>query len=77
MANIKFGELALSRYWRILNLAILILSTIGAYTMIDIGEFLTRWSLSTSPNHQTKNLTKVSRYTVHVFEIYDCGTRMS
>ena len=36
---IKFGELALSRYWWILNLAIWTLSTIGTHTIINIDEF--------------------------------------
>ena len=36
---IKFGELALSRYWRTLNLAIWTLSAIGTHTIINIDEF--------------------------------------
>ena len=38
-ASIKFGELALSRYWRNLNLANKILSAIHTHTIIYIGEF--------------------------------------
>ena len=38
-ASIKFGKLALSRYWRNLNLAIKILSAIHTHTIIYIGEF--------------------------------------
>ena len=35
---IKFGELALSSFWRNLNLVILILSAIGACAIIYIGD---------------------------------------
>ena len=64
LASIKFGELALSRYWRDLNLAIWILSTIGARAIIYIGKFLIWQPLPNSPNRQIKNLAKVSRYMV-------------
>ena len=62
LASIKFGKLALSKYWGDLNLAIWILSTIGAREMIYIGEFLIWQPLPNSPNRQIKNLAKVSRY---------------
>ena len=60
----KFGELALSSYWRNLNLAILNPITIGARAIIHICEFLVWRSLPNSPNRQIKNLAKVSYYTV-------------
>ena len=36
---IKFGQLALSRYWRILNLANWSLNAIGIHTIFNIDEF--------------------------------------
>ena len=65
LASIKFGELALSRYWWNLNLVIWILGAIGMHAIVYIGEFLIWWPLLNSLNHQIKNLTKVSRYTVY------------
>ena len=65
MASIKFGKLALRKYWQNLNLAIWILSAIGAHAIIYIGEFFLIWRpLPNSPNRLIKNLAKVSRYTV-------------
>ena len=37
---------------------------IGARALSSIGEFLIWRSMPNLPNHQIKNLTKVSRYTV-------------
>ena len=37
---------------------------IGMHSMIHIGEFLIWQSLPNLPNHQIKNLAKVSRYMV-------------
>ena len=52
------------------NLAIRILSAIDMHAIIHIGEFLIWQSLPNLPNHQIKNLAKVSRYTV--YEVIIC-----
>ena len=49
LVRIKFGELALSRYWRSLNLAIWTFSAIGAHAIIYIGKILIWRSLPNSP----------------------------
>ena len=69
LASIKFGKLALRRYWQNLNLVIWILSVIGTHAIIYIGKFLIWRPLPNSPNRQIKNLAKVSRYTV----LHSCG----
>ena len=65
LVSIKFGKLALSRYWWIFNLAIWILSAIGMHAIIHIGEFLIWRSLPNLSNRQIKYLAKVFRYTVY------------
>ena len=70
--SIKFGELALSSYWRNLNLAISVLSAIGTCAIIYTGEFLIWRSLPNLPNCQIKNLlAKVSPYNYGISYYYD------
>ena len=67
LVSIKFGKVALSWYWWNLNLAIWMFSVIGTHTLSLNWRVLIRQSLPNSLNHQIKNLTKVSRYTVFYF----------
>ena len=59
--GIKFGKLALSSYWRSLNLAIWILSAIGAHAIIYIGVL-----------YQIRQVVKFKTFTIFLLFMLFC-----
>ena len=52
------------------------LTAIGVHALSSVGEFLIWRSIPNSPNHQIKNLAKVSRYTVNPYSTEICSTEI-